>query len=533
MFESYEEWKLLSEKISSIIKEIVQSVNEIEKKQIEKYEKKLSELNKKIERCFKKNKKVNDIIWQVKHFISDIIKTINSLNKNIPYIHQLQSLEKKLSFKQNSPLINLPKDLLQSLIDKLLSLEDTKSLFQTCSFFSIKFDHKKVLEKKILTALEIKCGNYHNVIRLNNYYYGWGNNNSGQLGLDVKNQTVPQRINFKKKGKMNDFMLGPNATVFSSNNTHFIFGKFEKCNNSFFSSQKLKSFDIFANDYFGFILTTKGECYVFGRNDMNQLGLENNDSIVKMKKLDLQFLGRKDRIKKIAIGEAHTLFLTEERNIFVCGANKLGQCGFQNDEKIKKPTELNITIKKNDIHITAGWNHSIIWDKEHIFVMGSNKYGQLGTGDNCNRDQPTELNLNFMNLSPENKISRVMAKSNHTIILMQKGDCYVCGQNNCGQLGLGNNQNCNIPTKIEPAQFNLDSNDKIEDIILGMWHTIFISEKRRIFIVGDNSFGQIGSGKSEMQFKMYELTFHFDLIKESLKETPKAKIENKFQKNAM
>ena len=56
-----------------------------------------------------------------------------------------------------------------------------------------------------------------------------------------------------------------------------------------------------------------------------------------------------------------------------------------------------------------------------------------------------------------------------------------------GQLGLGHNENINIPTL-------LMNDESIKNIICGNQHTIIYKDSGDILIFGDNKYGQLGLG---------------------------------------
>ena len=81
-------------------------------------------------------------------------------------------------------------------------------------------------------------------------------------------------------------------------------------------------------------------------------------------------------------------------------------------------------------------NHNIFYDGESVFAFGDNDSGQLGLGDNQNRNK-AEL------LMTDPEIKQITCGDVHTIIYRNNGDVLVFGSNVCGQLGLGDNQSRN------------------------------------------------------------------------------------------
>ena len=91
--------------------------------------------------------------------------------------------------------------------------------------------------------------------------------------------------------------------------------------------------------------------------------------------------------------------------------------------------------------IICGIRHTIIYrNNGDILVCGHNGEGQLGLGDDKNRNKP-EL------LMTDPEIKQIICGSYHTMIWRNNGDVLVCsvccGSNLSGQLGLGDNQNRN------------------------------------------------------------------------------------------
>jgi alpha-tubulin suppressor-like RCC1 family protein len=66
----------------------------------------------------------------------------------------------------------------------------------------------------------------------------------------------------------------------------------------------------------------------------------------------------------------------------------------------------------------------------------------------------------------------------HSIIYKENGDLFVFGYNSDGQLGLGDNQERNTPTLL------LNDKD-IEDIVCGSYHTIYYKKNGEIYVFGD------------------------------------------------
>ncbi len=112
---------------------------------------------------------------------------------------------------------------------------------------------------------------------------------------------------------------------------------------------------------------------------------------------------------------------------------------------------LNINIK-----ISCGDKYTILI-KNYLYVWGANGFGQLGLGHNNDVNVPTKLNF---------KANKIICGSFHTIAITDD-DLYVWGCNRNGQLGLGHNNDVRGPTKL---------NFKANKIVCGSLHTIAITD---------------------------------------------------------
>ena len=121
-----------------------------------------------------------------------------------------------------------------------------------------------------------------------------------------------------------------------------------------------------------------------------------------------------------------------------------------------------------------------------VYVFGQNSYGELGIGDLEERHVPTKLSF-FDNID----ISQVAAGNEHTAVLAKNGQLYTFGFNGSGQLGHGNTKSYHLPRLVESL------NDKKLSFISsanGCEHLSIVSQKGEIFVWGYNNYGQLGNG---------------------------------------
>ena len=203
-------------------------------------------------------------------------------------------------------------------------------------------------------------------------------------------------------------------------------------------------------------------------------------------------------------GEAHTIFLSDtgQQNnrlvVSTCGDNLYGQLGLGDNVSRTIPTPITSTV--NNFHlnkivsVVAGDNHTLfLTDTGKVWACGKNSDGQLGLGDNVDRNIPTEITSAIAPLFYPNKIVYIAAGNSHTIFLTDEGKVWVCGKNSEGQLGLGDNTSRNIPTALISPSENFYLN-KIVSVACGFSHNVFLTDTGQIWVCGDNSEGQLGLG---------------------------------------
>ena len=160
--------------------------------------------------------------------------------------------------------------------------------------------------------------------------------------------------------------------------------------------------------------------------------------------------------------------------IWVFGYNKYGQLGLGDNIDRNIPTKIpNIYAKS----VSCGTDHTVIIDiNNEVWSFGKNEYGQLGLRDNIDRNIPT-------------KIAGIFAKSvscgfSHTILININNEVWSFGENKNGQLGLGHNRNINTPTKI--------SGIFAKSVTCNRYKSFLIDINNDIFAFGLNGFGRLG-----------------------------------------
>lgn len=241
--------------------------------------------------------------------------------------------------------------------------------------------------------------------------------------------------------------------------------------------------DIAAGDNHSLLLTTSGDVYGTGGNDYGQLGfmdLLNRTTFTKP--------SNSSNIKKIAAGSEHSILLTTSGEIKVAGLNTFGQLGIGNTKPSIIFQVINGINNVKDIDSSYG-STMLLTTSGEIYVAGYNALGQLGLGDKTNRTSFTKVK----GITNANKIS--IGKYN-AFILSNSGEVYSTGWNPYGQLGFGDEKDRASFTKIPGIS-------KIKNIAVGEGHSLLINSKGKVYGAGLTVNGQMGSGISAPKVKSF------------------------------
>src|SRR5580693_3883370 len=144
---------------------------------------------------------------------------------------------------------------------------------------------------------------------------------------------------------------------------------------------------------------------------------------------------------------SHSFIITED-GLYSFGYNDYGQLGLGNNTHQNIPQKITQFNSSNIVSIACGDYHSFVLTKDGLYSFGNNNFGQLGLGNNTNQNIPQKITQ-----FNSDTIVSIACGVDYSLILTKDG-LYSFGFNKYGQLGLGNNIDQNIPQKI--TEFNSD-----------------------------------------------------------------------------
>ena len=220
----------------------------------------------------------------------------------------------------------------------------------------------------------------------------------------------------------------------------------------FLLGQNEKVIQISAGHDHAMALTNQGNLYAWGRNTYGQIG---NNSMVQqatpLKVTSFVPLGLNDAIIYIQASKEHSGVLSSNGQLFVWGRNQLGQIGNGTTQTSLLPINIMSSFLLRDQEkitlFSMGADHMVaMTNQERIFTWGSNATGQLGIGNTQTMMSPIEI-THLIKGQFDRKVYLIRASGNHTVIANQQDALMVWGQNNVGQLGLNNTQNQLTPQR--------------------------------------------------------------------------------------
>ncbi|KAE8388121.1 hypothetical protein BDV23DRAFT_185734 [Aspergillus alliaceus] len=165
------------------------------------------------------------------------------------------------------------------------------------------------------------------------------------------------------------------------------------------------------------------------------------------------------KIQNIAMSKLHTAILTNdpESNLFLCGFGPGGRLG-TGDESTRFSfvcIETGGLANKKVISVALGQDHTLaITENGEIFSWGSNKFGQLGYGlprTNNRDDVPTQKTpRQIFNPFKKETILGAAASAVHSVVFSNSG-LYTFGKNE-GQLGLVDSDARSLETQTTPRR---------------------------------------------------------------------------------
>ena len=316
------------------------------------------------------------------------------------------------------------------------------------------------------TITALSAGNNHAIaLSSDGKLYSWGQSSYGQLGIDDTNEkTSPVAVSTAH--------LAENLT---------------------FSA-------IAAGSSHSIALGSDGNLYSWGRNTKGQLGTDDVENKFLPVAVSTAHLAENLTFSAIAAGGSHSVALGSDGNLYSWGWNSSGQLGTGGNTDTSIPVAVSTgEVQANSTFsaISATGNNSMaIASDGNLYSWGANSRGQLGVGDNEPKSSPAAVDLPG-NLT----VIAVTAGYEFSMAIASDGKLYSWGSNSSGALGIGvlsfingvyTNTNKNSPVAVSTASF--PANLTFSAIGAGAYHSIALAADGDLYSWGNNQKGQLGVG---------------------------------------
>ncbi|XP_012533784.2 regulator of chromosome condensation isoform X2 [Monomorium pharaonis] len=261
-----------------------------------------------------------------------------------------------------------------------------------------------------------------------------------------------------------------------------------------------KAIQVTAGDSHTAALLEDGRVFAWGsfRDTHGSMGL----TLKGIERLPVEMLPEV-KVIKIASGNDHLVFLSENGRVYTCGRGEQGQLGRVAARTASRDSRQGIGLLltpgivefkiRQKLYFNDVWaGHFCTFAKEHkkgdIYVFGLNNFHQIGLKDNEIHFHP-QVSKTF-----NGKVwKHISSGEHHTIALDDAGQVFVMGRKEYGRLGLGPNCSDAKELTLVPTL----SSTKCIDVGAGSRESFAVTESGDLYSWGNGTNGSLGTGDTE------------------------------------
>ena len=233
-----------------------------------------------------------------------------------------------------------------------------------------------------------------------------------------------------------------------------------------------------AGGFYSLAIKGDGSLWAWGENYYGQLGLGDDADVMVYAPARV---GATNDWTAVSAGYYHTLAIKADGSLWAWGGNSCGQLGLGDDVDRNAPARVGVA---NDwAAVAAGYDHSLaIKGDGSIWAWGENYYGQLGLGDEADVMVYAPARVGVAN-----DWTTVAAGYFHSLAIKSDGSLWAWGSNGSLQLGIDDYVDRSYPARVGAA------NDWAT-VSPGDEHTLAIKTNGDLWAWGHNGFGRLGLG---------------------------------------
>lgn len=156
-------------------------------------------------------------------------------------------------------------------------------------------------------------------------------------------------------------------------------------------------------------------------------------------------------VRQIAVGSGHILALSDSGDVYAWGTGSSGQLGLGTRRNYYQPQLVWGMMRKGVRQIAAGDAHSLaLTYNGQVFSWGSNKVGQLGHNNRKTEVLPKLIEeLDKIGRDASSTVRLIGAGATHSVCVFGNGEVYMWGRPNFGRLGMSKGDAALLPRKEE------------------------------------------------------------------------------------
>jgi alpha-tubulin suppressor-like RCC1 family protein len=190
-----------------------------------------------------------------------------------------------------------------------------------------------------------------------------------------------------------------------------------------------------------------------GRNESGQLGVGDRTDRLGFTQVDAGQLGGV-RIVMAACEWLHSVVVSAEGCVWTFGWGLSGGLCLNDEQDRLVPTLLAAEVLEGSkiVTVAAGCAHTMaVGVNGRLWVWGEGSSGQLGLGDTNDRRVPTLVGAE--EVLGGSKVRTIACGKVHTLAVTEAGELWEWGKGAQGRLGLNDEQDRLVPTRVDPQHF--------------------------------------------------------------------------------
>nr|XP_043639562.1 PH, RCC1 and FYVE domains-containing protein 1-like [Erigeron canadensis] len=333
---------------------------------------------------------------------------------------------------------------------------------------------------KSFDARKVSCGSKHAVVVTEQgEAYSWGEGSGGRLGHGVEDDvSTPKLIIDISRSNIQSVSCGENhICAVTQSGDLYTWGDGINSSVSHWIPKKVSgqidgmhiSF-VSCGPWHSAAITSDGQLFTFGDGTFGALGHGNTNSTCHPKPVEAL-----NRLRTVGVscGVWHTAAIVDvdlepltshnsfSRKLFTWGNGDYGQLGHGDKNPRLSPLCVVLLYDKNFSQVACGDGMTVaLATSGHVYTMGGE--------NNCNKS-----NYNVP-LCIED-IEEISCGSHHVAVLTSKSEVFTWGKGGKGQLGHGDNKDRNIPTLIEAL-----SEPQVKSVVCGYNVTVAICVRKQV-----------------------------------------------------